>query len=90
MSIESIKARLEAATEGPWDHRTIFDHGMNSGRPMQDYLDAAFIAKARTDLPAVTRELMEARELLRRWLTGLDNGVVFKLPDDTRAFLGVE
>ena len=40
------------------------------------------------DLFAAEAELQTARELLRRWLEGLEVGVVFKLPADTREFLG--
>jgi len=68
--LDEIEARIEAATEGPWEasgcyvetaqpfdlHR--FDAmGLTVARCEQDDADAALIAHARTDLPATVKAL---------------------------------
>ena len=74
--LAEIEARIEAATEGPWEanscdvetvppfdlHR--FDAmGLTVARCVQDVTDAAFIAHARTDLPATVAALRAVLEL---------------------------
>jgi len=50
-----------------------------------------FIAAARTDLPAVVKELIEARRLLEEWSHGhWYAGDQLDLEQRTRAFLGGE
>lgn len=65
MSLESIRARVEAATPGPWfnDYGTIGvdDHGIGE---MDETPDAEFITHARTDIPA----LLKVAALVDEWI----------------------
>ena len=80
--IQEIEARLEAATQGPWDVETIPETGesrvivrSNTGDPMLDVSvaphgvraeDAEFIAHAPEDIRALIDEVKAVRELHRK------------------------
>jgi len=70
----------EAATEGPWERcgsgvisgrvnwglwDIAWQGASTSGNTLQLIQDGDFIARSRTDLPAVVKELRRARKLLR-------------------------
>jgi hypothetical protein len=59
IDLDRIDEYCRKATEEPWE---------------VSVANAAFIAQARTDLPAVVAELREARELLERLCDGLSAG----------------
>lgn len=82
LDLDSIKARCEAATEGPW-HREHGDYGCVSignfgwvvdgpNCPQYDedtpqgHADAEFIAHARTDVPALVAEVERLRAEVER------------------------
>ena len=71
LDIEAIKARCEAATEGPWetDGSQVTCYGGEGAitERLGIHEDARFIAHARTDLPAV----VEASEMSIRVAEGL-------------------
>jgi len=70
--LEAIKARVEAATPGPWDASAPDEDGESIvGAPgewwdwdhttCEHYDDAVFIAHARTDVPALVAEVERLR-----------------------------
>ena len=75
LDLDAIEARAEAATPGPWRQTasrrgyrdvlqtpdTYADRMIAKGCPNAD---AAFIAHARTDIPALVSELRAAREVV--------------------------
>lgn len=66
LDLEAIEARVEAATPGPWRSGAKVGRTIYTGRDvlmgvLDCAVDAAFIASARTDVPALVRELREAR-----------------------------
>ena len=77
LDLDAIEARAEAATPGPWRQTasrrgyrdvlqtpdTYADRMIAKGCPNAD---AAFIAHARTDVPALVAELRAARSAWRR------------------------
>lgn len=74
--LAAMLERCEKATEGPWevhlnpgeDTCHIYaTHGWMFVTELRRGADADFIAHARTDLPLVVKELIEARRLLREW-----------------------
>ena len=79
MSIESIKARLEAATPGPW-HRAIYtnsrcgvdakDDPVIEPSPYLGREDAEFIAHAPQDIAALSKLAESVRELYLHALSG--------------------
>lgn len=96
--INAIRARADAATEGPWSVRTLENFGFNvvnyeggdkfkilrvTKTPSE--LDAAFIAAARTDLPVLCDEVERLREenkVLRMAYTG-EIAPIERFNDDT-------
>lgn len=78
LDIDAIRARMEAATEGPWEalgsdpYDTVIDTGGASlgccpdcgVRAGFERADAEFIAHARTDLPAALDEVTRLRAAL--------------------------
>jgi hypothetical protein len=79
--LDEIEARANAATEGPWE-AAVYEYGMQDGRIRvtspsdsglynlaEDVLpaDAAFIAHARTDIPALLDTVREQQEEIRRY-----------------------
>lgn len=106
----------EAATEGPWGWNDSSDVRGHKGElrapsPTNGFMlvgafinpcDGSLIARSRTDLPSVVKELLTARELLRRWadataIDPVDGDAVSvdlwthnALYPDTRVFLGGE
>lgn len=77
LDLDAIKARAEAATEGPWEAHAldgfewsvdrIGDNDDDSGNEVATVwvtgADAAFIAHARTDVPMLLAELERLRAL---------------------------
>lgn len=79
--LAEIKARAEAATPGPWK-RFRMDRFSINNEPLEKHIcgvsqesehDAAFIAHAREDIPALLAEV----ERLRKQLDGLKKIVAF-------------
>jgi hypothetical protein len=79
MNIDEIEARANAATPGPWrdrhdvcsevwgqapDSQTCSMQIARVGHAQFDVLNAAFIAAARTDVPALIAEVRRLRKLL--------------------------
>jgi hypothetical protein len=91
LDLPAIKARCEAATEGPWREgtrnvwfdavplciartdRSWLDDGVEHYRgpdtPQRMQADAAFIAHARTDIPALVARIEELETIVRLHLT---------------------
>lgn len=66
--LDEIEARVEAATEGPWDFYDCFHHIPNFHTfSQQGVADGEFIAHARTDLPATTKALRKVLSLVNDW-----------------------
>ena len=66
MSLDSIRARVEAASEGPWHVSFTGEqvHGPQSEWVSDAYEnDAEFIAHARTDIPLLLKVAEAAKEL---------------------------
>lgn len=83
LDLEPIKAREQAATEGPWEKRPVgggLDFDVSStirGDLVGDYRgqfnreeDADFVAHARTDIPALIAEV----ERLRKMVSDIESG----------------
>ena len=82
MDLQAIEARLETATQGPWDVETIPETGesrvvvrSNTGDPMLDVSvathgvraeDAEFIAHAPEDIRALLDEVKAVRDAVAR------------------------
>jgi hypothetical protein len=77
IDLDAIKARLEGVTEGPWeigkwgnrDQSKDWDHYVDGPEMGYDsdfrfFVDARFIAAARTDIPALVAEVEKMREAL--------------------------
>jgi hypothetical protein len=104
--LQSILERCERATAGEWciqwqfnimgHDRLVANTGGSTSSVAQlefhnqNIANADFIAHARTDLPAVVKELLEARGLLRGWLDNVEREAhPFRgIHVDTRVFLG--
>jgi hypothetical protein len=71
LDLDAITARADAATEGPWN---LYRDGILCGvadstdgficEPPMRWTDAAFVAHAREDLPALVAEVRRLREAL--------------------------
>lgn len=61
LDLDAIRARAEAATEGPW---FAWDRAVGWNIVITRPEDAAFIAAARTDVPALLAEVERLREAL--------------------------
>ena len=85
MNLDEIKARANAATEGPWDyyraHYASGYHTIYQKHEMGDFdvateaskSDAEFIAHAREDIPALVAEV----ERLRRKVLSLESEIQY-------------
>ena len=100
--IDAIAARAEKATPGPWQFNEWGGVTMADGRPLAridsnfrgdhewvdiDDSNAAFIAAARQDVPALCATIAELRELLYRIDGGLDSVNVSLYDNDIKAAL---
>jgi hypothetical protein len=78
IDLDAIKARLEGVTEGPWeigkwgnrDQSKDWDHYIDGPEMGYDsdfrfFVDARFIAAARTDIPALVAEVERLRAALQ-------------------------
>lgn len=74
LDLDAIKARYEAATEGPWDRCNTSVDASGPGRIAAhvDQPDAEFIAYARTDVPALVAEVERLRSRINGLLLDLD------------------
>ena len=72
LDLAPIKARADAATEGPWERRDGEDYAMVDApeRPQIALVasgeDATFIAHARTDVPALCDEIERLRAVFEQ------------------------
>ncbi len=71
--LAEIKARCEAATEGPWEQEDCRENHIATATGMDiahapKQINAQFIAHARTDVPALLTEVERLRELMARWV----------------------
>ncbi len=92
MSTESVRARLAAATPGPWYHvyQTIAQGASEAAiaetsEQVDRVADAALIASARTDLE-LALEVIEAAKQRHAWLA--DNGHCWCAEDPGSCDLG--
>ena len=82
LDLAPIKARADAATEGPWERRDGEDYAMVDApeRPQIALVasgeDATFIAHARTDVVALCDEVGRLRKALRDLMEAVDHPMV--------------
>jgi hypothetical protein len=93
--LSAIKARAEAATEGPWEvgHRCEIYTRHYAVGPIGDFwepADARFTANARADIPALLAEVERLREELatRQWASVVDRMPPNKAPVIMATFWG--
>ena len=100
--IQEIEARLEAATQGPWDVETIPETGesrvivrSNTGDPMLDVSvaphgvraeDAEFIAHAPEDIQALINEVTDLRMKLEAAQFQIEKVKALHFPADLKLY----